>query len=94
MERPVDVPVAINMATPSSEYTCLRSECSRLLLAKPDIFSQGVLFGFSIGMNLTVSLFLGEPPPVGFGRSLDTIAAVYATPVVSSPASVLEITVY
>ncbi|KLO19176.1 MFS general substrate transporter [Schizopora paradoxa] len=44
---------------------------------------EGVLFGFSIGMNLTVSLFLGEAPPVGYGKSLDTIAAVYSTPVVS-----------
>jgi len=57
------------------------------LIWRPHLLSmmiyEGVLFGFSIGMNLTVSLFLGEPPPVGFGRSQDTIAAVYATPSVS-----------
>jgi len=61
--------------------------CPIQLIWRPHLLSmlvyEGVLFGFSIGMNLTVSLFLGEAPPVGFGRSLDTIAAVYATPCVS-----------
>ncbi|KLO19177.1 MFS general substrate transporter [Schizopora paradoxa] len=61
--------------------------CPINLIWRPHLLSilvyEAVLFGFSIGMNLTVSLFLGEAPPVGFGKSLDTIAAVYVTPVVS-----------
>lgn len=57
------------------------------LIWRPHLLSimiyEGVLFGFSIGMNLTTSLFLGEAPPVGYGFKQDTIAAIYATPIVS-----------
>lgn len=52
---------------------------------------QGVLFGFSIGMNLTNSLFLGEPRPLGYGYGQDTIATIFIAPIVrllsSSPHS-------
>ncbi|KAK0495912.1 MFS general substrate transporter [Armillaria luteobubalina] len=44
---------------------------------------EGVLFGFSIGLNVTNVVFLGTPLPVGFGWSQDAIAGAYGTPIVS-----------
>ncbi|EKM52283.1 uncharacterized protein PHACADRAFT_260571, partial [Phanerochaete carnosa HHB-10118-sp] len=57
------------------------------LVWRPHLLSimvyEGLLFGFSIGMNLTNSLFLGLPPPLGYGYSQDAIATIYLTPVVA-----------
>ncbi|KAF9026145.1 MFS general substrate transporter [Hymenopellis radicata] len=44
---------------------------------------EGVLFGFSIGINVTNVVFLGEPAPVGFGWSQFAIAGGYGTPIVA-----------
>ncbi|KAK0452387.1 MFS general substrate transporter [Armillaria borealis] len=44
---------------------------------------EGMLFGFSIGLNVTNVVFLGTPLPVGFGWSQDAIAGAYGTPIVS-----------
>ena len=43
---------------------------------------EGILFGFSIGINVTNAVFLGTPPPIGYGWSQFGIAAGYATPIV------------
>jgi MFS family permease len=51
-------------------------------LLGPLIFS-GVVFGFSIGINVTTAVFLGTPPPVGLGYSAFTIASFYGTPIVA-----------
>ncbi len=86
MAQIIAVAASLDMATASSKHHDLRSN---LVYAFRDCwtssecrYSQGVLFGFSIGMNLTTSLFLGEAPPVGYGFKQDTIAAIYATPIV------------
>ncbi|KAF8340130.1 major facilitator superfamily domain-containing protein [Amanita rubescens] len=47
------------------------------------IIFAGAIFGFGIGINVTTVVFLGSPPPVGFGLSPIAIAAMYATPIVS-----------
>ncbi|CDO78111.1 hypothetical protein BN946_scf184611.g3 [Trametes cinnabarina] len=56
------------------------------LVWRPHLLSimiyEGFLFGFSIGMNLTNSLFLGEPRPLGYDYSPDMIATIYITPIV------------
>ncbi|GJE98654.1 MFS general substrate transporter [Phanerochaete sordida] len=61
--------------------------CPLQLIWRPHLLSimvyEGLLFGFSIGMNLTNSLFLGEPRPLGYGYSQDAIATIYITPIVS-----------
>ncbi|TFK47549.1 MFS general substrate transporter [Heliocybe sulcata] len=44
---------------------------------------EALLFGFSIGINVTMAVFLGTPPPVGFGWSQYAVAAGYATPIVA-----------
>ncbi|KAF8736129.1 hypothetical protein AX14_000851 [Amanita brunnescens Koide BX004] len=44
---------------------------------------EGAIFGFGIGINVTTVVFLGSPPPVGFGLGPISIAAMYATPIVS-----------
>ncbi|EIM90062.1 MFS general substrate transporter [Stereum hirsutum FP-91666 SS1] len=44
---------------------------------------EGALFGFSIGINVTNAVFLGEPAPVGFGWSQFAIAGGYGTPIVA-----------
>ncbi|KAF8194719.1 MFS general substrate transporter [Mycena galopus ATCC 62051] len=44
---------------------------------------QGMMFGFGIGINVTNVVFLGSPPPFGFGFSQFGIAGFYATPVVA-----------
>ncbi|KAF8156654.1 MFS general substrate transporter [Crassisporium funariophilum] len=44
---------------------------------------EGMLFGFSIGINVTNAVFLGTPPPVGYGFSPFAIAGGYGTPIVS-----------
>jgi len=44
---------------------------------------EGIMFGFSIGINVTTAVFLGTPPPVGFGYSAFAIAGFYGTPIVA-----------
>ncbi|TFK47554.1 MFS general substrate transporter [Heliocybe sulcata] len=45
---------------------------------------EGLLFGFGVGINVTNAVFLGTPPPVGYGFSQYGIAASYATPIVAT----------
>ncbi|THH09577.1 hypothetical protein EW145_g1920 [Phellinidium pouzarii] len=44
---------------------------------------EAMVFGFSIGINTTNAVFLGSPPPVGFGFSQFGIAGSYGTPIVA-----------
>ncbi|EJF58944.1 MFS general substrate transporter [Dichomitus squalens LYAD-421 SS1] len=44
---------------------------------------EALVFGFSIGINTTNAVFLGSPPPVGFGLSQFGIAGAYGTPIVA-----------
>ncbi|KAF8172976.1 MFS general substrate transporter [Mycena galopus ATCC 62051] len=44
---------------------------------------EAMVFGFSIGINVTNAVFLGSPPPVGFAWSEFAIAGGYGTPIVS-----------
>ncbi|KAI0252929.1 major facilitator superfamily domain-containing protein, partial [Lactifluus subvellereus] len=43
---------------------------------------EAMLFGFGIGINVTNAVFLGSPPPVGYGFSQYAIAGAYGTPMV------------
>ncbi|KAJ7641824.1 MFS general substrate transporter [Roridomyces roridus] len=43
----------------------------------------GIEFGLSIGITITNAIFLGTPPPAGFGFNQTQIAAMYATPIVA-----------
>ena len=43
---------------------------------------EALVFGFSIGINVTNAVFLGSPPPVGYGFSQFGIAGAYGTPIV------------
>ncbi|OCH89126.1 MFS general substrate transporter [Obba rivulosa] len=47
------------------------------------IVFEAMVFGFSIGINVTNVVFLGSPPPVGFGFSQFGIAGSYGTPIVA-----------
>ncbi|KAF5364830.1 hypothetical protein D9758_009320 [Tetrapyrgos nigripes] len=40
-------------------------------------------FGFAIGINITNTIFLQSPPPLGFGFNLTIVSGIYATPVVA-----------
>ncbi|KAH9974780.1 MFS general substrate transporter [Lactifluus volemus] len=57
------------------------------LVWRPQLLSvlifEAVLFGFSIGINVTNAVFLGTPPPVGYGFSQYAIAGAYATPMIA-----------
>ncbi|KAI0937647.1 hypothetical protein AcW1_001527 [Taiwanofungus camphoratus] len=44
---------------------------------------EAMVFGFSIGINTTNAVFLGLPPPVGYGMSEYAIAGMYGTPIVA-----------
>ncbi|KAI0264619.1 MFS general substrate transporter [Gloeopeniophorella convolvens] len=44
---------------------------------------EALLFGFSIGINTTNAVFLGTPPPVGYGFTQFAIAGAYGTPMVA-----------
>jgi hypothetical protein len=44
---------------------------------------EGIFFGFSIGINVTTAVFLGTPPPVGFGYSAFAVSGLYGTPIVA-----------
>ncbi|KAF8624996.1 hypothetical protein AX15_005625 [Amanita polypyramis BW_CC] len=54
---------------------------------RPHILSllifEGAVFGFGIGINVTTVVFLGSPPPLGFGLAPLAVAGMYATPIVS-----------
>jgi len=44
---------------------------------------EALLFGFGIGVNVTNAVFLGSPPPLGYGFSQYAIAGAYGTPMVA-----------
>jgi len=44
---------------------------------------EAAVFGFGIGINVTNAVFLGSPPPVGFGYSAYAVAGSYGTPIVA-----------
>jgi hypothetical protein len=46
------------------------------------IVPQGMLFDFGIGVNITQAVFLGSPPPVGFGLTPFAVSGSYRTPIV------------
>ncbi|KAI8986780.1 MFS general substrate transporter [Trametes punicea] len=54
---------------------------------RPHLFAillfEALVFGFSIGINTTNAVFLGTPPPVGYGFSQFGIAGAYGTPIVA-----------
>lgn len=43
----------------------------------------GWLFGCGIGINVTNAVFLGSPPPLGYGYEPIITASMYATPIVA-----------
>ncbi|KAF9459117.1 MFS general substrate transporter [Collybia nuda] len=47
------------------------------------LWYEAMVFGFAIGINVTNAVFLGTPPPVGYGFSQFAIAGAYGTPIVS-----------
>ncbi|OAX36578.1 hypothetical protein K503DRAFT_289017 [Rhizopogon vinicolor AM-OR11-026] len=47
------------------------------------VLFEAFVFGFSIGINTTNVVFMGTPPPVGFGWSPYAVAAAYATPIIA-----------
>ncbi|GAA5966202.1 hypothetical protein JCM21900_003331 [Sporobolomyces salmonicolor] len=42
-----------------------------------------LVFGFSIGINVTNAVFTGSPPPLGYGFTAYGTSAIYATPIVA-----------
>jgi MFS family permease len=44
---------------------------------------EALLFGFGIGINVTNVVFLGSPPPEGYGFSQYAIAGAYGAPLVA-----------
>ncbi|CDO73900.1 hypothetical protein BN946_scf185016.g57 [Trametes cinnabarina] len=54
---------------------------------RPHLFAillfEAMVFGFSIGINTTNAVFLGTPPPGGYGFSQFGIAGAYGTPIVA-----------
>jgi hypothetical protein len=44
---------------------------------------QALFFGFTIGIGVTQVVFLGSPPPFGYGLGTDSFSLMYATPLVS-----------
>ncbi|TCD68168.1 hypothetical protein EIP91_011446 [Steccherinum ochraceum] len=47
------------------------------------LWFEAAVFGFSIGVNVTTAVFLGTPPPIGFGYSQYAIAGIYGTPIIA-----------
>jgi len=47
------------------------------------LFFEAWVFGFSVGLNTTNVVLLGQPRPLGFGYSQTVIAGFYATPMIS-----------
>ncbi|TDL19636.1 MFS general substrate transporter [Rickenella mellea] len=54
---------------------------------RPHLFAilvfEAMVFGFGIGINVTNAVFLGSPPPVGYGLSPFATSGAYATPIVA-----------
>ncbi|KAG1831128.1 major facilitator superfamily domain-containing protein [Suillus variegatus] len=44
---------------------------------------EAFVFGFGVGINVTNVVFMGSPPPVGFGFSQFVVAGAYATPILA-----------
>ncbi|KAI0691855.1 MFS general substrate transporter [Cytidiella melzeri] len=57
------------------------------LVWRPHLFGillfEAMLFGFSIGVNVTNTVFVQLPPPLGYKFSQFATAGVYATPIVA-----------
>jgi MFS family permease len=57
------------------------------LIWRPQLWTimlfEGALFGFQIGTGVTNQVFLGSPPPFGYGFGPLSIAGSYATPIVA-----------
>ncbi|KAI0264618.1 MFS general substrate transporter [Gloeopeniophorella convolvens] len=57
------------------------------LIWRPHLLSilvfEGLLFGFGIGINVTNAVFLGTPPPIGYGFTPYATAGAYGTPIVA-----------
>ncbi|KAG8695301.1 hypothetical protein FRC08_007910 [Ceratobasidium sp. 394] len=53
----------------------------RILLAS--IF-MGITFGWTIGINVTLVIFLQTPPPLGYGMNADQSSAMYLTPIIAA----------
>ncbi|TCD68881.1 hypothetical protein EIP91_009596 [Steccherinum ochraceum] len=74
------------MAKFRSTWTEVLFACLNIVW-RPHLFMilwfEALLFGFSIGINVTNAVFLGTPPPVGYGFSQFAIAGVYGTPIVA-----------
>ncbi|KAK7683093.1 hypothetical protein QCA50_013766 [Cerrena zonata] len=47
------------------------------------LWFEALLFGFSIGINVTFAVFIGTPPPVGYGLGPFAVAGAYGTPIVA-----------
>ncbi|KAI0777512.1 MFS general substrate transporter [Trametes elegans] len=62
-------------------FACLNVVWRPHLLAI--LIFEGMVFGFSIGINTTNAVFLGTPPPGGYGFSQFGIAGGYGTPIVA-----------
>ncbi|KAF8608516.1 MFS general substrate transporter [Ceratobasidium sp. AG-I] len=45
---------------------------------------MGVTFGWTIGINVTLVIFLQTPPPLGYGMNADQSSAMYLTPIVAA----------
>ncbi|KIM88318.1 hypothetical protein PILCRDRAFT_3335 [Piloderma croceum F 1598] len=48
------------------------------------VIFEGMLFGFGIGVNVTQAVFLGSPPPVGFGLTPFAVSGLYGTPIIAT----------
>ncbi|KAI0795662.1 MFS general substrate transporter [Abortiporus biennis] len=47
------------------------------------LWFEAMIFGFSIGINVTFAVFLAAPPPVGYNFKQFAIAGAYGTPIVA-----------
>jgi len=58
------------------------------VLFKPQMFLSalwmGVAFGWSIGINTTLVIFLQSPPPFGYAFSGDAVSSIYVTPIIAT----------
>ncbi|CEL60851.1 putative MFS-type transporter C1271,10c OS=Schizosaccharomyces pombe (strain 972 / ATCC 24843) GN=SPBC1271.10c PE=1 SV=1 [Rhizoctonia solani AG-1 IB] len=53
----------------------------RILLA---CIFMGITFGWTIGINVTLVIFLQTPAPLGYGMNSDQSSAMYLTPIVAA----------
>ncbi|KAJ7836582.1 major facilitator superfamily domain-containing protein [Mycena olivaceomarginata] len=61
-----------------------RPQLLGLLFFEVNAWHDVHMFGFGIGINITNAIFLGSPPPFGFGFSSFGVAGMYGTPIVRS----------